>query len=59
MVKSSSHKKTCKCSFCGRRSDRVRLLMAGRIKGSYICDVCILLAMHALVDKLTVGAEAA
>lgn len=44
-----------KCGFCGRASDRV-LLLAGRIKGSFICDVCILLEMHGLVDHLKVGA---
>lgn len=48
-----------KCAFCGRSADRVRLLLTGRIKGSFICDVCILKAMHGLVDKFTVGAEVA
>lgn len=44
-----------KCGFCGRKASRVRLLIKGR-KRSLICDVCILLAMHALVDKVTIGA---
>lgn len=48
-----------KCAFCGRSADRVRLLLTGRIKGSFICDVCILKAMHGLVDKFTVGPEVA
>ena len=40
-----------KCNFCGRPASKVRLLLAGRAKEACcICDVCILLAMHALVD---------
>jgi ClpX C4-type zinc finger protein len=45
-----------KCGFCGRKASKVRLLLAGRTKGSLICDVCILLAMHGLVDHLKRGA---
>lgn len=56
-VKRAANKPGAKCGFCGRPADRVRLLLAGRIKGSFICDVCILLAMHGLVDHLSPGAH--
>lgn len=41
-----------KCGFCGRDAGSVRILLTGKIAGAFICDICILLAVHALVDKL-------
>lgn len=46
-----------KCGFCGQH--RVRVLLAGKSGKAFICDVCILLAMHALVDETKRSVEAA
>lgn len=41
-----------RCSFCGRDVSDVRWLVAGPDDKAFICDVCILLAVHALADRL-------
>ncbi|WP_275935335.1 ClpX C4-type zinc finger protein, partial [Oenococcus oeni] len=35
---------TLACSFCGKRQDQVKKLIAG--PGVYICDECVALAQH-------------
>lgn len=51
MARRRSHARG-KCSFCGRKVSEVRYLFAGRGHRAHICDVCTLLAVHALVDKV-------
>lgn len=44
-----------RCGFCGRKLDDVRYLIespAPLRRRSFICDVCILLAVHALAERL-------
>jgi hypothetical protein len=45
-------KRQPRCGFCGRRYGEVRVLLAGRDEKAFICDVCILLAMHGLVEEM-------
>ena len=40
--------KTLRCSFCGRRQDQVKRLVAG--PGVYICDECIDLCYDIIYD---------
>lgn len=49
-------KRRPKCNFCGRRADEVRLLLKGRLDKAFICDVCILKAMHGLIKRFSGGA---
>ena len=44
-----------RCSFCGTDRREVRWLVASEDARAFICDVCILLAVHALADKLAGG----
>ena len=32
-----------RCSFCGRSEGQVKKLIAGRTRGTYICDECVAL----------------
>ena len=43
-------KKQLKCSFCGKRQDQVKRLVAG--PGVYICDECIELCSEIITDEL-------
>lgn len=53
MARRRSHARArCKCSFCGLKASEVRFLFAGRGGRAHICDVCTLLAVHGLVDKI-------
>lgn len=50
-----SKRRRPRCSFCKCDIADVRWLIAADASDdstAYICDVCILLAMHALIDKL-------
>ena len=38
----------CSCSFCGKRQDQVRKLVAG--PGVWICDQCVALCVEILVE---------
>jgi ATP-dependent Clp protease ATP-binding subunit ClpX len=39
------------CSFCGKRKEQVRLLIAG--PGAMICDECVLLCVEIYVESAT------
>ena len=41
-----------KCDFCGLDRERVRWLVGNPDLTSFICDVCILFAVHALATQL-------
>jgi hypothetical protein len=45
------------CSFCGKRPDQVRKLIAG--PGVFICDQCVALCNEALHDETPAEASAA
>jgi ATP-dependent Clp protease ATP-binding subunit ClpX len=46
----------CRCSFCGKRQDQVRKLIAGGAKpGTCICDECVALCQE-IVDEEFSGA---
>ena len=38
----------CSCSFCGKRQDQVRKLVAG--PGVWICDQCVALCVEILAE---------
>ncbi len=38
----------CSCSFCGKRQDQVRKLVAG--PGVWICDNCVALCVEILAE---------
>jgi hypothetical protein len=38
----------CSCSFCGKRQDQVRKLVAG--PGVWICDHCVALCVEILAE---------
>ena len=40
--------KSIRCSFCGKRQDQVKRMIAG--PGVYICDECVGLCMEAVED---------
>lgn len=44
-------KGTLHCSFCGKRQEDVRKLVAG--PGVYICDECINLCQEIVIDEVT------
>jgi ATP-dependent Clp protease ATP-binding subunit ClpX len=46
-----------KCSFCGKRQDQVRKLIAG--PGVFICDQCVALCNEVLHDETPAEASAA
>jgi hypothetical protein len=43
------------CTFCGKRQNQVRKLIAG--PGVYICGGCVTLARHVIADGVTVTTE--
>ena len=44
-----------KCSFCGRPSSQARKLIAGRTRGTYICDECVSLCKEICDEELSHG----
>ncbi len=42
------HSRDARCSFCGKRQDQVRKLVAG--PGVYICDQCVALCNEVLTE---------
>ena len=40
-----------RCSFCGKTSSQVRKLIAGKTRGTYICDECIQICNEILVEE--------
>lgn len=44
-------RKLKRCHFCGCYDHQVKLLLKGKLDGM-ICDVCVLLAVHGLADRL-------
>jgi len=49
--------KHIRCSFCGKRQEQVRKLIAG--PGVYICDECVELCLHYLDDDISARRESA
>ena len=49
--------KSVRCSFCGKRQEQVRRLIAG--PGVYICDECVELCLHYLDDDPAAPRESA
>ena len=41
-----------RCSFCGRNSTQVRKLIAGKARGTYICDACVQLCSEIMAEEL-------
>ncbi|MBR4768244.1 MAG: ATP-dependent Clp protease ATP-binding subunit ClpX [Lachnospiraceae bacterium] len=39
-----------RCSFCGKMNGQVKKLIAGRTRGTYICDECVTLCNEILVE---------
>ncbi len=39
-----------RCSFCGKQSGQVRKLIAGRTRGTYICDECVALCTEIIEE---------
>ena len=40
-----------RCSFCGKTSGQVKKLIAGKTRGTYICDECIQICNEILVEE--------
>ena len=40
-----------RCSFCGKTSSQVKKLIAGKTRGTYICDECIQICNEILVEE--------
>ena len=41
-----------RCSFCGKNSTQVRKLIAGKYRGTYICDECVELCAEIISEEL-------
>jgi ATP-dependent protease Clp ATPase subunit len=41
-----------RCSFCGKRQDQVKKLIAGQ-KGAYICDDCVALCKEMIDEEFS------
>ena len=41
-----------RCSFCGRPSSQVNKLIAGKNRGTYICDECVELCTEIIAEEL-------
>ena len=52
-----NEEKSVRCSFCGKRQEQVRRLIAG--PGVYICDECVELCLHYLDDDPAAPRESA
>ena len=48
-----------RCSFCGRPNSQVKKLIAGRTRGTYICDECIELCNEIIEEEADGGKNAA
>ena len=40
-----------RCSFCGKVNGQVRKMIAGRTRGTYICDECVELCCEILDEE--------
>ena len=41
-----------RCSFCGKTNGQVRKMIAGRSRGTFICDECVALCQEIIEDEL-------